>query len=71
MQLIIPYSDAGSNAVQIIPPHDHGIAASIDASLEVDEDAWIVDDAINNWQGTQEMISDYYEMSRSLSLHTQ
>ncbi|GAA6030575.1 hypothetical protein JCM8097_006216 [Rhodosporidiobolus ruineniae] len=29
-----------SNAIQIIPPHDHGIAAAILDSLEVDEAAW-------------------------------
>lgn len=29
-----------SNGVQIVPPHDAGIAQSIDSNLEVPEEAW-------------------------------
>jgi phosphoglucomutase len=36
--LCLPSS--GSNAVQIIPPHDAGIAASIDDNLQVPDEAW-------------------------------
>ncbi|KAG0150594.1 hypothetical protein CROQUDRAFT_652195 [Cronartium quercuum f. sp. fusiforme G11] len=43
-----PASDNGyklyySNAVQIIPPHDTGIAAAIEQNLEVDAEAWDID----------------------------
>ena len=37
-RLRLPY--LGSNAVQIIPPHDAGIAASIDENLQVPNEAW-------------------------------
>lgn len=35
----------------------------------MEEAAWIIDDAINSWSGTQQMIADYVDMTKSLSLH--
>ncbi|GAA5958555.1 hypothetical protein JCM10213_001808, partial [Rhodosporidiobolus nylandii] len=65
-----------SNAVQIIPPHDSGIAAAILDSLEVDDEArdpkkpqagdegyW------NAEKGTEELTEQYLEMCAGLSLH--
>ncbi|GAA6061545.1 hypothetical protein JCM10212_002752 [Sporobolomyces blumeae] len=59
------------NAVQIIPPHDHGIAAAIEESLEVDDEAWNIDetDASEKWDGTDEMKHKYLEMVQELSIH--
>ncbi|BGP44057.1 hypothetical protein JCM10449v2_008114 [Rhodotorula kratochvilovae] len=57
------------NAVQIIPPHDHGIAAAIDQSLEVDEEAWNPPAATDDWNGTDELVKQYMEMVATLSLH--
>lgn len=57
----------GENAVQIIPPHDAGIAESIDESLEVDEAAWKTLEDENEWTGTEEMKSAYLKMSSSLA----
>ncbi|GAA5950012.1 hypothetical protein JCM3765_004164 [Sporobolomyces pararoseus] len=58
-----------SNAVQIIPPHDHGIASSILQSLEVSEEAWEIDETSteSKWSGTHEMIKKYLEMTATLS----
>jgi len=58
-----------SNAVQIIPPHDHGIASKIQESLEIDEQAWEKDSASNKseWDGTEEMIQKYIAMTGELS----
>ena len=57
------------NAVQIIPPHDHGIAAAIDQSLEVDEEAWNPPAATDGWNGTDELVKQYMDMVATLSLH--
>ncbi|TNY22254.1 phosphoglucomutase 1 [Rhodotorula diobovata] len=57
------------NAVQIIPPHDHGIAAAIEQSLEIDEEAWTPPAATDGWDGTTELVTLYMEMVLSLSLH--
>ena len=51
--------------MQIIPPHDAGIAARIDQSLEVDEEAWTI--VSDPWQRTEEMKARYFAMSQSLS----
>jgi len=58
-----------SNAVQIIPPHDHGIASKIQESLEIDEQTWNIDSASNKseWDGTEEMIQKYTAMTGELS----
>lgn len=58
-----------SNSVQIIPPHDAGIAACIDKSLEVSNEAWIISDNPDAWKGTEQMKAAYFGMIRSLSLH--
>lgn len=57
-----------SNAVQIIPPHDHGIAAAILESLEVPEEAWQIaeESSVGKWRGTQEMVEKYVEMTSTL-----
>ncbi|KAI5478217.1 hypothetical protein MNV49_005282, partial [Pseudohyphozyma bogoriensis] len=55
------------NAVQIIPPHDGGIARMIDKSLEVDEEAWAA--TCEPWQGTEDMKARYFEMVKQLSRH--
>ncbi|GAA6013575.1 hypothetical protein JCM10207_004779 [Rhodosporidiobolus poonsookiae] len=64
------------NAVQIIPPHDHGIASAIDESLEVDDEAWTppqpkeADEGY--WgaeKGTADLVEQYMEMCSSLSLY--
>ena len=59
-----------SNAVQIIAPHDKGIATAIRESLEVAPDVFTTapNDA-ESWQGTEEMKSAYYESTKSLCLH--
>ncbi|GAA6010497.1 hypothetical protein JCM11491_006967 [Sporobolomyces phaffii] len=61
-----------SNAVQIIPPHDHGIAAAISESLDVPEEAWRIDDksSAGKWTGTREMIDKYIEMTGQLASKT-
>jgi phosphoglucomutase len=58
-----------SNAVQIIPPHDHGIASAILKSLDVPEEAWQVEGrpSESKWDGTQAMIKQYLEMAVTLS----
>lgn len=38
--LLIQCTTAGSNGVQIIPPHDSGIAASIESHLEIPGESW-------------------------------
>lgn len=38
----------GSNGVQIIPPHDSGIAASIDAHLDIPDESWDPDTIISS-----------------------
>lgn len=53
-----------SNAVQIIPPHDAGIAAKIDNSLDVDDEAWIPYD--HTWDRTDELKTEYTAMIKSL-----
>lgn len=53
-----------SNAVQIIPPHDAGIAATIEASLEVEGAAWVP--FIDTWEGTKDMKEDYFKMVAGL-----
>ncbi|GEM12679.1 phosphoglucomutase 1 [Rhodotorula toruloides] len=45
-----------SNAIQIIPPHDSGIAAAILESLEVEEDAWTPPTDVSGWTGTRDLI---------------
>ena len=59
-----------SNAVQIIPPHDHGIASAILESLEVPEEAWQVDSPSDEgkWDGTRDMVNKYMEMTETLSV---
>ncbi|SGY14219.1 BQ5605_C010g06107 [Microbotryum silenes-dioicae] len=54
------------NGVQIIPPHDHGIAKRIDESLEVDEAAWDVDPANFEWRDTEALKDDYIAMTTTL-----
>lgn len=39
---------SGSNAVQIIPPHDTGIAKSIEGNLSVPDEAWSPDSLIES-----------------------
>ncbi len=53
-----------SNAVQIIPPHDAGIAATIDKSLEVDDQAWIPYE--QTWDKTEQYKNEYTDMVKSL-----
>ncbi|KAK4057257.1 hypothetical protein OIO90_001754 [Microbotryomycetes sp. JL221] len=50
------------NAVQIVPPHDAGIAQAILQSLEIDESLWNTSNNATQWQGTQAMIDAYFEM---------
>ncbi|GAA5845911.1 hypothetical protein JCM9279_002421 [Rhodotorula babjevae] len=57
------------NAVQIIPPHDHGIASAIEESIEVDADAWNPPAATDGWSGTDELVKLYLDMVASMSLH--
>ncbi|KAM0789290.1 hypothetical protein ACM66B_000130 [Microbotryomycetes sp. NB124-2] len=49
------------NAVQIVPPHDAGIAETILNSLEVDESLWQIEER-NEWTGNQDMIDAYFNM---------
>lgn len=56
-----------ANAVQIIPPHDSGIAARIDESLEVDAEAWNVADDAEPWLGTEDMKREYLKMAAELA----
>ncbi|GAA5913424.1 phosphoribomutase PRM15 [Sporobolomyces salmoneus] len=56
-----------SNAVQIIPPHDHGIASAILESLEILAEAWEIDGTESKWDGTQAMISKYIAMTEKLA----
>lgn len=59
-----------SNAVQIIPPHDGGIALRIDESLEVGSEAWdLSSPSAEPWSGTEEMKLEYIKMAGSLSAH--
>ncbi|GAA5929729.1 phosphoribomutase PRM15 [Sporobolomyces koalae] len=62
-----------SNAVQIIPPHDHGIASAILESLEVPEEAWQLDQLApaDRWDGTRDMIDRYVRMSEALATQNQ
>lgn len=55
-----------SNGVQIVPPHDAGIAAEIEKSLEVSEEAWTVPPEVGFWKGTEEMKAKYVELTKSL-----
>ncbi|GAA5920403.1 hypothetical protein JCM1841_003376 [Sporobolomyces salmonicolor] len=57
------------NAVQIIPPHDTGIATKIDESLEVDMAAWESQLDASRWDGTEELVEQYMEMASELSSH--
>ncbi|GAA5986375.1 hypothetical protein JCM11641_005360 [Rhodosporidiobolus odoratus] len=65
-----------SNAVQIIPPHDSGIAAAILESLEVDEEAWqpkqLQAGKEGHWaaqKGTEELVEGYMKLVEGLSLY--
>lgn len=60
------------NAVQIIPPHDAGIAAEIDASLEVSPEAFVIstNPEHGGWEGTEEMKGRYIKMTESLSVQS-
>ncbi|GJN94689.1 hypothetical protein Rhopal_007780-T1 [Rhodotorula paludigena] len=57
------------NHIQIIPPHDSGIARAIEESLEVDEEAWTPPAASDGWNGTEDLIQQYMDVVASLSLH--
>ncbi|GAA5852110.1 hypothetical protein JCM8547_000160 [Rhodosporidiobolus lusitaniae] len=64
-----------SNAVQIIPPHDSGIAAAILESLEVDEEAWnppVPKEGDEGYwdakKGTGRIVEQYIEMCEGLAL---
>lgn len=59
-----------SNACQIIPPHDHGIAASIDNALEVDPVAFEVyrDESTEKWNGTEAMKAEYIKSAELLCI---
>jgi hypothetical protein len=39
-------TSTGSNGVQIIPPHDSGIAKSIEAHLDIPDESWKPEDII-------------------------
>lgn len=61
-----------SNAVQIIPPHDAGIAATIEDNLEVVEEAWDLDllDRSKDtlcFDRTETIKEQYFQMAASLS----
>ncbi|BGP12039.1 hypothetical protein JCM10049v2_007959 [Rhodotorula toruloides] len=56
-----------SNAIQIIPPHDSGIAAAILESLDVDEGAWDPPKDATGWDGTHELVKQYMDMVKQLS----
>lgn len=60
------------NAVQIIPPHDAGIASEINASLEVLPEAFVIstDPEHGAWEGTEEMKGRYIKMTESLSVQS-
>ncbi|GAA5918589.1 hypothetical protein JCM6882_001902, partial [Rhodosporidiobolus microsporus] len=65
-----------SNAVQIIPPHDSGIASCILDSLEVDEEAWSApkpkEGEAGYWdakKGTEELVELYMEMCAGLAMN--
>ncbi|SCV69727.1 BQ2448_1121 [Microbotryum intermedium] len=53
------------NGVQIIPPHDHGIAMRIDESLEVDDAAWDISANLES-SDTEALNDDYLAMTKSL-----
>ncbi|KNZ45947.1 hypothetical protein VP01_768g11 [Puccinia sorghi] len=55
-----------SNAVQIISPHDKGIAASIEQNLEIDQEAWCTEPTPQMSEGllinrTQELQDAYFD----------
>lgn len=59
-----------SNAVQIIPPHDAGIASAIDKHLDIDAAAWEVDGVIDSAlcvDRTEDMKDAYFEMVAGLA----
>ncbi|ORY87393.1 hypothetical protein BCR35DRAFT_320944 [Leucosporidium creatinivorum] len=56
-----------SNSVQIIPPHDDGIAARISQSLDVARSVWDLSSTAPAWDGTEDMKRQYLEMAASLA----
>lgn len=59
-----------ANAVQIIPPHDAGIAAEIQKHLDIPAAAWQVDQLLDDPQNvdkTQEMTDAYFDMVKALA----
>ncbi|OAV91351.1 hypothetical protein PTTG_01690 [Puccinia triticina 1-1 BBBD Race 1] len=63
-----------SNAVQIISPHDKGIAASIEQNLEIDEEAWNTEPTMQTKalviNRTQEIQDAYFKAISGLVRHS-
>lgn len=60
-----------SNSVQIIPPHDDGIAERINQSLDVAPELWDLSSPAAGWRGTEDMKRQYLEMAASLATRRQ
>lgn len=67
--MLTPRPRSWSNHVQIIPPHDAGIAASILRSLEVAPSAWSPPAPTSPWTGTEDMKKAYLAMAATLCNH--
>ena len=62
---------AGSNGVQIVPPHDAGIAQAIESNLEVPEEAWTPEELLQTSdlciENTEKLKEAYIETLASLN----